>query len=148
MSLSSLASWVSVVSGSWWNREPLASFSPSCLYFTCTKTAEQRENWPSSELCIYQLLLEELDKKNQGLKVWRRSVWILNNLLINQNEYVFPLSHNNRHTDWTWTHHAASVLTWLCSCDASLACRVSRVSGSFEYRELDASFFPASLYLV
>lgn len=100
--------------------------------------------WAGNEVIyIFQLLLEELDKKNQGLKVWRRSVWILNNPLINQNENIFPLSR-----DLTWTHHTASVLTWLCSCDTSLACSVSRVSGSFEYRQLDASFFPASLYLV
>lgn len=48
---------------------------------------------------------------------------------------------------WTWTHHTVSGHTWLCSCEASLACSVSRVSGSFEYRQLDASLLPASLYL-
>ncbi len=40
------------------------------------------------------------------------------------------------------------VCTWLCSCEASLACCVSRVSGRVEYRELVSSFFPASLYFI
>lgn len=39
------------------------------------------------------------------------------------------------------------VSTWLCSCDASLACCVSRVSGSWWYRDVDVCFLPASLYL-
>ncbi|KAF3836390.1 hypothetical protein F7725_028948 [Dissostichus mawsoni] len=37
--------------------------------------------------------------------------------------------------------------TWLCSSEASLACSVSRVSGSVWYRALPASFLLASLYL-
>ncbi|TNN69999.1 hypothetical protein EYF80_019872 [Liparis tanakae] len=36
--------------------------------------------------------------------------------------------------------------TWLCSCSASLACRVSRVSGSSEYRLTLISFLPSSWY--
>lgn len=38
-------------------------------------------------------------------------------------------------------------LTSLCSWDASLACSVSRVSGSVEYSEDDASFMPC-LYFI
>ena len=41
-----------------------------------------------------------------------------------------------------------SVRTWLCSCEASLACCVSRVSGSRWYRDVDVCFLLASLYLV
>lgn len=41
-----------------------------------------------------------------------------------------------------------SVRTWLCSCEASLACCVSRVSGSRWYRGVDVCFLLASLYLV
>lgn len=39
------------------------------------------------------------------------------------------------------------MCTWLCSSVASLACSVSRVSGSWWYRQLLASFLLASLYL-
>lgn len=54
---------------------------------------------------------------------------------------------------WWWVvdlnySRCTAGCTWLCSWEASLACWVSRVSGSCWYRDVDACFFPASLYLI
>lgn len=43
--------------------------------------------------------------------------------------------------------HATNEGTWLCEWLCSLACWVSRVSGSTEYRLTLISFLPSSLYL-
>lgn len=46
---------------------------------------------------------------------------------------------------WWWR---CVISTWLCICDACLACCVSRVSAITEYRQLPASCRPDFLYFV
>ena len=95
------------------------------------------------------------DKKHSGIE----ADWVLSSFytweikwLKNKNT---EKTCDGRTTGWqlSWTARRTESVgglfgTSLCSCVCSLACWVSLVSGSREYREFTSSFFPASLYLL
>lgn len=159
-----LANCVSAVSGRSEYKFLLISFLPSSLYFTCTHThTDFKQLTHSRDTFTFRLCLCFSPHCRCLSALWPAvSLWLQ---VADDTESCSPPSYRPVYTSPTKTPNnrqnsncrgtfacvfslVCDVSTWLCSCATSLACWVSRVSGSFEYRELDASFFPASLYLL
>lgn len=170
MSLSSLASCVSVVAGSWWYRELLTSFLPSCLYFTYKDTKQQAEFKLQRNICLCFLsclwceyltlqlchLFGVLSLQSLGqLRVQRAGRFLLPCFFIfalkNKERKIINKGIECKRCDWGLTFkqilNTRCSRTSLCISDTALANCISLVCGSCEYTLTLWLFFPLSLYL-
>lgn len=170
MSLSSLASCVSVVAGSWWYRELLTSFLPSCLYFTYKDTKQQAEFKLQRNICLCFLsclwceyltlqlchLFGVLSLQSLGqLRVQRAGRFLLPCFFIfalqNKERKIINKGIECKRCDWGLTFkqilNTRCSRTSLCISDTALANWISLVCGSCEYTLTLWLFFPLSLYL-